>query len=387
MHSVHVPHRNSWPTLQIASPYDIVTNKSDHVLQRAESLAYSAMQDNSGYPELQADIMSQAVADIHFADEVDIAALRIANLAQNTDVYNYCGLIVKDETTQPTKAYKVRGAANFILKYADQAQSAGVVTASAGNHGQAVALAASFIGVEAVVVVPRGTPQIKMDGILAQGGNIVEFGANYAEASSKALEINGRQRGLFVPAFNHRDIMIGQATVARELLAQTTDLANVVVPTGGGGLLAGMARYLAVHAPWLRVYGAGVADGSAAETAFRSGNSGHTVANSFADGIAVDRLGDQTWPEIKRLVERVLTVNESSLRQQIGALSLSGHVLEAAGAVGIAAALSNANNLDGQTAVVATGGNIDAVALLACQQLVFPKATERLTKTKEFSTI
>ena len=385
--SVHVPHRLRLPTTQVGHPYDISPASNSDKTERAFDLAYSEYQSYVGSPALQSQILAEALDDITFVDEVDQAARRIADTALVTPLYEYEGFVVKDETVQPTKAYKIRGATNFILKHHLRAKEAGVVTASAGNHGQAVALAAAKIGVEAIIVVPHGTPAIKRAGIVAYGGRVLVYGADYNEASKKAEEINHRQQGLYVPAYNHRDIMAGQATLAREILAQVPNVLNVVVPTGGGGILAGIARYLAVEAPQVKVYGAGVAGGSALETAYTSGNRGWTKANKFADGIAVARLGDKTWTEIKRHAEGVLIVKEAELRATIGRLSFYDHTVEAAGAVGLAAAMTNRDRLAGLTVVVATGGNIDPGVLAECRQRVGLSAQYQLTNRREFSTI
>ncbi|MDL2342170.1 MAG: pyridoxal-phosphate dependent enzyme [Patescibacteria group bacterium] len=384
---VHVPHRLALPTTQLGHHYAIAPVTPDDVTERAFNLAYDQYQSYAGSPDVQAQVLAEAVDDINFYDEVQQAVARIAGTALITPTFWHEGLLVKDETAQPTKAYKIRGATNFILKHVVQAHEAGVITASAGNHGQAVALAAAKIGIEAMVVVPEGTPETKKAGITAQGGRVVVYGQDYAAASHKALEINARQQGLYVPAFNHRDIMAGQATVAHELVQQAGDIQNLVVPTGGGGLLAGVAKYLAVAAPQLQVYGAGITGQSAVETAFLRGNSCQTNPNKFADGVAVAALGDQTWPDIKRHAKGALTVNEALVRRIIGALTNQGHILEGAGAVGLAAATANRQQLVGLTAVIATGGNIDPDVLLACREAAGCAPPQRLTRRLEFSTI
>lgn len=382
-----VPHRNSLPTTQIGHRYDISADRSQDAYERAMDLAYDEFQAYSGHRAVQDQILSDAIDDVNFSDEVEAASRRISSTALITGLYNYSSLIVKDETEQSIKAYKIRGATNFIHIHKQQAQQAGVTTASAGNHGQAVALAAHKIGVEAVIVLPEGTPEVKKQAILAYGGRIIVHGHDYDSANQKALEINDRQHGLYVPAFDHRDIMAGQATVALELLRQAPGITDLVVPTGGGGLIAGIAKYLHVAAPHIRVHAAGVTSESAVETAFLEGNNSYTRANRFADGIAVGKVGTLTWPEIRRHVSQVFTVEETDVRRTVGVLSLQGHMLEGAGAIGIAAAIAHRSKLGQRPAVIATGGNIDPAVLLACQKLVANESTDQLTESRKFSTI
>lgn len=387
MKLVPVPHRLNLPTTQIGPHYTISRDNTGDLEERARGLISEQLQDYAGYPEMQATILEEAIGDIRFSDEVDAAAARISSFVVRTALYDYAGLTIKDETEQPTRAYKIRGAANFILKNVEFNGRKRIVTASAGNHGQAFALVAATLGLKATIVVPRGTPKTKIDGIKAQGGEVFVYGADYAESSAKALELNKHYDALYVPAFNHPDIMAGQGTAAKELLEQAPDTLRLIVPTGGGGLLAGCARYLAVRAPQIAVFGAGIAGGSAVETAYKYGASTDTQPNKFADGIAVRHLGSLTWPEIKRHARGVLIANELSVRQTIGELSLRGRIVEGAGAVGIAAALLDKSSPLAGTAVLATGGNIDSDVLQQCQQLVQKPQSERLTKAAEFSTI
>ncbi len=331
--------------------------------------------------------MTDVIRDTLLTRVYDVAIETPLQLATKLSALSKNEIYLKREDMQAVHSFKIRGAYNKIVNMPEADRRKGIITASAGNHGQAVALAAAKLGIEAMVVVPEGTPHTKTDGIKAQGGRVIVYGNDYAAASQKALEINDRQHGLFVPAFNHRDIMAGQATIGLELAEQFPEMTDLVVPTGGGGLVAGIAKYLRVTAPHIRIHAAGVSGGSAAETAFNYGNDGHTQANRFADGIAVAQLGSLTWPEIKRCVADVLTAEETQVRRLIGTLSLQGHTLEGAGAVALAAATAHREQLGQYPAVVATGGNIDADVLRQCQDLVTPHPRSELTAQPEFSTI
>lgn len=368
---VHVPHRSSLPEAFFGRrpPAADQLLEDSPYYEAAYDLAYDECQGYAGHPDVQRDVLETAIDDLSFTDEVNIAARRIADIVVVSGLYDFNGAIVKDETQQLTNAYKIRGATNFIFKHIGAACESGVITASAGNHGQGVALVAAKLGVRAVIVVPEGTPNTKKNGITAEGGEVVEYGKDYAAASRRAHELNSEQHGLYVPAYDHRDIMAGQATVARELMTQVPHMTDVIVPTGGGGLLAGTAKYLAIANPSVRVWAAGVAGYSAAATAFRKGNGGSTPTSQFADGIAVSRLGDETWPEIKRHAEGALEVSEHSLRRMVGRLSFAGHIVEGAGAAGITAAEEHRQRLGHWPVAIATGGNIDPAALSDCQLL------------------
>lgn len=386
---VHVPHRGPLPQTQFArgAGFNIAACYSSSSLDRAYDIASEEYQAYAGFPDVQASVLAAALDDVEFASEVATAAARIGDVVKRTHLFTYQGIRVKNETEQPTRAYKVRGATNFILKHADQAESAGVITASAGNHGQAVALAATKIGIEAMVVVPEGTPEVKRVGIEAQGGRVIVFGRDYAAASQKALEINERQHGLYVPAFDHRDIMAGQATLAAELVEQVPDMTDLFVPVGGGGLLAGIAKYLRGTASSVHLTGSGVSGLSAFENAKANGNIGLSASSQFAEGIAVAQLGALTWSEIKRSEVAVASVDEQGLKRFVGQLGLAGYVLEGAGAVSLYAALQSEHLLTGQTVAIASGGNIDPNVLAACQAQAALPVQAKLTDQPAFSTI
>lgn len=378
---VPVPHAAARPTSEFTNRYDLKPIKSEYVddLEEAHDIVSQCYQDYAGYPDIQKSYLEEALDDIAFRREVKEASERINGLAVTTGLYLYEGIQVKDETQQLTRAYKLRGATNFIFKYADLACGSGVITASAGNHGQAVALAASKLGVEAVVVVPEGTPNVKIEGIESQGGRVIVHGDSYAGADDKAREINQTRNGLYVPAYNSRDIMAGQGTMGLELLGQVPDITDLIVPTGGGGALAALAKYFRTVAPEVRIWGSGVTDSSAVENAFKSGNVGMVPNSRFADGIAVSKLGSLTWPEIKRSVAGVLTVDELTLKRTVGRLCMKGKIVEGAGAVGLSATLKNRESLGTTPVTIATGGNIDGAVLRDCQRLAMGGRSVRLT--------
>ena len=368
---VHVPHRGALPTTLFTRHDQSQRSPNEASPYYGAALRHcdQAHDDYAGYPDLQSALVSQAIDDLSFVDEVTQAADRIKDVVIRSPLFLFEGMPVKDETQQLTRAYKLRGALNFINSFAELAREAGVVTASAGNHGQAVALAASKLGVRAMVVVPEYTPRVKRDGIVSHGGEVIVYGNSYAAAAGYALQLTENRKGLYVPAYDHRTIMAGQATVGEEVLQQVPNVTDVLVATGGGGLLAGLAKYYGVRAPNVQLWGCGVEGASAVATALVSGNTGRTVTNRFADGIAVEKLGDVTWPEIQRNVAGALTSPETELRATVGRLSLAGHEVEGAGAAGIAAAQLHSRRLGARPVAIATGGNIDPDVLAACRAL------------------
>lgn len=369
---VHVPHRGEMPKtlLHRPKPTELEELQSNPHYDQAVELKANQLDAYMDYPKVRYDIVRSAIDNLNFVDEVEEAAERIAGLAIHTTMFDYDGLNVKDETQQLTHAYKIRGAANFILKHEAEALKSGVVTGSAGNHGQGLALAATKIGVPSLIVVPHGTPQVKVDSIRSHGGRVLRYGYTYQEAAGRAIELSQSDNGLYVPAYNHRDIMAGQATIARELCLDFEDqLSDLLVPTGGGGLLAGISKYLSVKMPNTRVWGCGVRDFSAVERAYYTGNTGVTPTNAFADGIAVNQLGSQTWPEIHEHSAGTLTVSELDLRRTVGQLSLGGFTAEGAGAIGVCAAQEHRQRLGSRVTAIVTGGNIDPEVLEECRQL------------------
>jgi threonine dehydratase len=270
-------------------------------------------------------------------------------------------LALKLENLQHTGAFKIRGALSRLLAMRPDERAAGVITASAGNHGLGVALAARLLGVAATVVVPTTVPLAKLTAIQRQGAEAVLEGATYDDAHA-AAESLARERTLsYVHAFDDPDVIAGQGTVALELLADGPELDAIVVPVGGGGLISGIAVAAKALRPSLRVIGVQAAGSPALAESFREGRLMTAPSSTIADGIAVKRPGALAFELINRLVDDMVTVDDEAIARAI-VLLLERHKLlaEGAGATALAAVLEGAIPARlRRVGVIVSGGNID----------------------------
>jgi threonine dehydratase len=272
-----------------------------------------------------------------------------------------CEVHLKLENLQRTGAFKLRGALNHMLALDDRARARGVVTASAGNHGQGVAVAAAMVGVPACVVLPRGVPLAKLTAIQRSGAEVVIDGADYDEACAIARDLAARRDAAYVHAFDDPAVIAGQGTVAREMLEDRPDLDAIVVPVGGGGLLAGTALAIAEAGSNAALVGVQAAGASAFADAMRTGAVTDRTAATIADGIAVRRPAARTLQIAREHGATMRVVSDESIARAI-VLLLERHKLlaEAAGAAGIAAILDGPAELAGaRVGIVVSGGNID----------------------------
>jgi len=267
---------------------------------------------------------------------------------------------LKLENLQHTGAFKIRGALNAILRLDPAARARGVVTASAGNHGQGVAFAARLVGVPACVVLPHGVPLAKLTAVQRAGAETLLSDGGYDGANETARAV-ARERGLaYVHAFDDDDVIAGQGTLALEL-AEDAEVDTVVVPVGGGGLIAGVALALAERRPRIRVIGVQSAGAPAFATSYAAGHVSEAAASTIADGIAVRRPAERTLQVARRLVDDVITVSDEAIARAIVVL-LEHHKLlaEGAGAAALAAVLEMNGHVGGsRVAAVISGGNID----------------------------
>jgi threonine dehydratase len=271
-------------------------------------------------------------------------------------------VFVKLENLQLTGSFKERGAANVLLQLSPAERARGVVTASAGNHGLAVALHAARLGVGSVIVMPEWAPLTKVTAARRQGAEVVLHGENYDEAHTRAREIEAERGLVFVHPFDDPRVIAGQGTIGLELAAQVPDLEAVLVPVGGGGLAAGIAVAVKGRKPGVEVIGV-QADEVAAMKAAWAGGERITVpaAPTIADGIAVRRAGEHTLALCRRWVDLIVSVSEEEIANAILLLlEIEKTVVEGAGAVPLAALVNKKVLLGGKTVVlVLSGGNID----------------------------
>ena len=271
-------------------------------------------------------------------------------------------VFVKLENLQMTGSFKERGAANVLLQLSDEERRRGVITASAGNHGLAVAFHAARLGIAAVIVMPEWAPLTKVLSARRQGADVVLHGDNYDEAYARAREIEAARRLVFVHPFDDRRVIAGQGTIGLELAAQVPDLDAALVPVGGGGLAAGLALALKTRRPGAEVIGVQADEVPGMKAALASGERVTVAAGpTIADGIAVRRVGELTLAMGRRWIDQVVSVSEEEIANAILLLlEIEKTVVEGAGAVPLAALVNKKVALAGKTvALVLTGGNID----------------------------
>ncbi|HEY8732884.1 MAG TPA: threonine ammonia-lyase [Candidatus Limnocylindria bacterium] len=272
-----------------------------------------------------------------------------------------CEIHLKLENLQRTGAFKLRGALARLLALSSEERARGVVTASAGNHGQGVAVGAAALGIPACVVLPRGVPLAKLTAIQRAGAEVVITGSDYDEAFAAARELAAERRAVYIHAFDDPAVIAGQGTVAREMLEDRPDLDAIVVPVGGGGLLAGSALAIAEAGASVALVGVQAAGATAFADAVRSGSIAAGGSATIADGIAVRRPAERTVAIARahRATMRIVT-DEAIARAMVLLLERHKLLAEAAGAAGVAALLDGAAELAGKrVGIIVSGGNID----------------------------
>ena len=245
---------------------------------------------------------------------------------------------LKLENQQRTGAFKIRGALSKLLSMDPTERERGVLTASAGNHGQGVALAAKLLGVPATVVLPVVVPLAKLTAIQRHGAEVLLQGLAYDDAHAYALTLGAERRLAYVHAFDDPDVIAGQGTLGLELLEDVPDLDALVVPVGGGGLIAGVATAVRHVRPDVRIYGVQSSGSPALAESFRNGRLGTADARTIADGIAVKAPSARTFGVIQALVDDLVTVEDEAIARAI-LLLLERHkqLAEGAGAAALAA--------------------------------------------------
>lgn len=268
---------------------------------------------------------------------------------------------LKLENLQKTGSFKIRGALNALLRMDAAKRANGVITASAGNHGQGVAYAARLLSVPALVVLPIGVPLAKLIAIQRAGAETVLTGESYDEAHAAALELALSRKLSYVHAFDDDDVIAGQGTLALELLDDEPELDTLVVPVGGGGLISGIALALSVRKSHPRIVGVQAAGASAFAESFSSGRLVEHPVATIADGIAVARPAERTLTIVKRYVDDVITVTDEAIARTIMVLLERTKLLaEGAGAAALAAVLELDGKIGGKrVGVIISGGNID----------------------------
>ncbi|MBM4434698.1 MAG: threonine ammonia-lyase [Chloroflexi bacterium] len=299
-------------------------------------------------------------------DAVQAAAVALAPYVRRTPIERSeafsalagCDVFLKLEDLQHTGSFKVRGALHKVLRLDRGVRERGVVTASAGNHGQGVAFTARLLAIPAIVVLPEGVPLTKLTAVQRAGAEAIVRGRDYDESHRVALSL-AAERGLtYVPAFDDLDVISGQGTVALEMLDDEPSLDTIVVPVGGGGLIAGCG--IVARERGVRLVGAQSDGAPAFSRSFAAGRVQEVPPLTIADGIAVGRPGDVTLALARSSVREVRTVSDEQIARAL-LLLLERHKLlaEPAGAAALAAVLESAEPLGRRIGVVVSGGNID----------------------------
>jgi threonine dehydratase len=311
-------------------------------------------------------------------EDVQAAARRLDGVAQRTHIETSRAVseaagvttVLKCEHLQRTGSFKIRGAYNRIVNLTAAERDAGVVCASAGNHAQGVALSARLAGVQARVFMPVGAPLPKVEATRAYGAEVVLTGETFDDAFAASQEWAAQQGATFVHPFDHPDIIAGQGTIGLELCEQVPDIATVVVPVGGGGLISGIATAVKALKPACRVVGVQAA-GAASFPASLAAGEPRTVTSlsTIADGIAVKTPGTLTLAHVRARVDEVVTVTDESIARAVLLLvERAKQVVEPSGAAGLAAVLDGAATLVGPVVVILGGGNVDPLLLLRILQ-------------------
>ena len=299
--------------------------------------------------------------------EIEEARKRLEGVARVTPVYGsetfsrLTGreVLLKAENLQRTGAFKIRGAVNKIACLPDEERAAGVVAASAGNHGQAVAWAAREQGVAATIFMPHGTPMAKVEATKNYGGRVEQEGETFEEALAAALERAQETGAAFIHAFEDTDVIAGQGTLGLELNEQVPQAETVVVPVGGGGLASGNALALKGVRPDIRVIGVQSA-------AFAPLAGGEVGGFTIAEGIAVKEPGELTTSILREHLDEIVTVTDEQISEAIVLLLERAKLLvEGAGAASVAAVLGEEIGGSGPVVALLSGGNIDPTVLIS----------------------
>lgn len=310
-------------------------------------------------------------------DEFELAHENVLQVAIETPILksNYLTKFVgsdvylKCENLQRTGAYKLRGAYNRMSKLTPAERRKGVVAASAGNHAQGVALAAKKLGIKATIFMPVGASLPKLQATENYGAEVVLTGAVFGETLKAAQAYSAKKGAIFIPPFDHLDVIAGQGTVGLEIINELQDVDNIIVAIGGGGLAAGVATAAklkaAANGRKIKVYGVQAKNASPYVQSLKLGRPiEQAISRTIADGIAVGKPGAIPFALIKKNIDKVVTVTDDEIAQAIVVLlERSKMVVEPAGAVGVAAIMSGALKLKGKTVVILSGGNIDPLLL------------------------
>ncbi|AVO59088.1 threonine ammonia-lyase, biosynthetic [Pseudomonas chlororaphis subsp. piscium] len=266
-------------------------------------------------PDTQLDLLEHYVKKILAAPVYDLAVRTPLQPAPALSAALGNQVLLKREDLQPTFSFKIRGAYNKLVQLSDEQKRRGVITASAGNHAQGVALAARELGIKATIVMPSTTPQLKVQGVSSRGAEAVLHGESFPFALAHALQLAERSGQTFVSPFDDPDVIAGQGTVGMEILRQHPGrLDAIFVPVGGGGLIAGIAAYVKYLRPEVRIVGVESEHSNCLQQALQAGERVLLPSvGTFADGVAVAQVGAHCFELCRLLVDEVISVSNDEL--------------------------------------------------------------------------
>ncbi|MEJ7707751.1 MAG: threonine ammonia-lyase [Nocardioidaceae bacterium] len=336
-----------------------------------KAAASSAATSTATSTSARADVGAPAtvtLADIRAAREVLRGNALVTPMESSRWLNSLTGqaVSIKCENLQRTGSFKIRGAYLRISKLTDEERARGVVAASAGNHAQGVALAAQLLGAKATVFMPNGAPLPKERATRDYGASIEFVGTTIDECIVQALAFEAETGAVLIHPFDHPDIVAGQGTCGLEILEQAPNAKTVIVPTGGGGFLAGIAVAIKAQRPDVRIVGVQAESAAAYPASLEAGEPVRlTSMKTMADGIAVGCPGVVPFAAVQQVVDEIRTVSEESLSKALLALLERAKVLvEPAGAAAVAALMDAPRDFEGPIVVVLSGGNIDPLLLM-----------------------
>ena len=292
--------------------------------------------------------------------------IRPTPLTKTAGIAPNCDLYLKPENLQYTGSFKLRGSGYKISQLSAEERAKGVIACSAGNHAQGVALAASKYGIPSLICLPDSAPISKVEATKGYGADVCLVEGVYDDAYKRALELRDERGMTFVHPFDDEYVIAGQGTIGMEIMTEMDDVDAVIVPIGGGGLIAGVACAIKSISPHVKVYGVQAAGAPSMHNAIRAGQVETLPAvSTVADGIAVKRPGDTTFEMVRQYVDDIALVTEDEISSAILALiEKQKMIAEGAGAVSVAAAMFNKFPLEGKKVVcLVSGGNIDVTSL------------------------
>lgn len=304
--------------------------------------------------------------DVYRASYVLKEVIRKTDIIHAPKLNNESNIYLKTENLQITGSFKIRGSYYKMSRLTKEEKERGVIACSAGNHAQGVALAAKKNGIKSIICLPDGAPISKIEATKSYGAEICLVDGVYDDAYNKALQLRDEKGYTFIHPFNDKDVIAGQGTIALEIMDDLQDIDCVIVPVGGGGLIAGIAYTIKALNPKIKVYGVEASGAASMKVSLEKKqiielNSVSTIA----DGIAVKKPGNLTYDLCSKYVDEIVTVTDDEISAAILAL-MEGHklVTEGAGATAVAAAMFNKVDIKGKKVVcLLSGGNIDVTIL------------------------